>query len=50
MADDKGDIIHPMMRDLEEYDATPNAAPQGSMIWRGTLPNRRAAQCDVVVM
>jgi hypothetical protein len=28
MVDDYGDIIHRMMRNLEEYDATPNAAPR----------------------
>jgi len=28
MADDYSDIIHRMMRDLEEYDATPNGAPR----------------------
>ena len=28
MADDYSDIIHSMMRDLEEYDATPNGAPR----------------------
>lgn len=28
MADDYGDIIHRMMRQLEEEDATPNGAPR----------------------
>jgi hypothetical protein len=28
LADDYSDIIHSMMRDLEEYDATPNGAPR----------------------
>jgi hypothetical protein len=27
MADDYGDIMHRMLRDLEEEDATPNGAP-----------------------
>jgi hypothetical protein len=28
MADDYGDIMHRMLRDLEEEDATPNGAPR----------------------
>jgi hypothetical protein len=28
MADEYSDIMHRMMRDLEEYDATPNGAPR----------------------